>query len=262
MMHLLPSTLTYPDSETPKLEALRRLFQDWLAEALQAAPGLRKEIEGMVFDGFYPHYFSRRTRILFIGREARGIEGDNYLDVLYAAYSTGKRIGVQHLNCSLFHRRMLYIAYGLLNGLPDWKDIPDAAEIGDSFASAGGVSFAFMNLSKFSNESEHWPSNWRRIQESVRQATQGRNYIAEQIALLEPDIVITMNLENYFQALGEEVTPLASGGGGVSALTLSSHNHKSLLLNGFHFSAPGKRDLDHYYLPVREAVRANFCSKN
>ncbi len=256
-MPLLPSSLTYPDSELPKLDVLRQLFEDWMAAALLAAPELKEEIESMVFDGFYPHYFSQKPRILFIGREAREIEGYNYLDLLHNAYRKTKKIGVQHLNCSLFHRRMLYTAYGLLNGLPEWKDIPDADKIGDSFATSEGVSFAFMNLSKFSNESDHWSSNWKRIQESVRQATQRRNFIAEQIALLEPDVVITMNLENYFRALGEEVSPLASYGDGISAWTLSSHGHKSLLLDAFHFSAPGKRDLEHFYLPIRDAMRAN-----
>jgi hypothetical protein len=153
---------------------------------------------------------------------------------------------------------MLYTAYGLMNGLPEWKDIPDADEIGDGFATAEGVSFAFMNLSKFSNESDHWSSNWQRIQESVRQATMGRNFIAEQIALLEPDVVITMNLEGYFPALGEKPEYLGTYGDEcVSAWALTSHRHKSLLLDGFHFSAPGKRDLDHFYLPFVEAVRAH-----
>ncbi len=257
-MPLLPTTLTYPDSEKRKLDALRRLFEDWMAAALKAAPELKEEIEWMVFDGFYPHYFGKRPRVLFIGREAREIEGFNYLDLLHHAYRTTKEIGGRHLNTSQFHRRMLYTAYGLMNGLPEWKDIPDADEIGDGFATAEGVSFAFMNLSKFSNESDHWSSNWQRIQESVRQATMGRNFIAEQIALLEPDVVITMNLEGYFPALGEKPEYLGTYGDEcVSAWALTSHRHKSLLLDGFHFSAPGKRDLDHFYLPFVEAVRAH-----
>jgi hypothetical protein len=32
----------------------------------------------------------------------------------------------------------------------------------------------------------------------------GRNFIAEQVALLEPDVVITLNLEGYFPLLGEK----------------------------------------------------------
>ncbi|HCN78277.1 MAG TPA: hypothetical protein DIT13_13910 [Verrucomicrobiales bacterium] len=257
-MPLLPTTLAYPASEIPKLEALRQLFQDWLHASVEAAPEMKEQIEGMVFDGFYPHYFSRKTRILFIGREAREIEGFNYLDLLHAAYRTGKRIGSQHLNCNLFHRRMLYMAYGLLNGLLEWKEIPDADQIGDSFATAEGVSFAFMNLSKFSNESEFWPSNWRMIGDAVRLATQTRNFIAEEVAILQPEIVITMNLGDYFSSFGQEVTPLASASRDVSSWTLMSNGHKALLLDCFHFSAPGKRDLDHYYLPIAEVVKLRF----
>ena len=259
-MPIIPATVSYPDAETPKLEALRQLFEHWIAAALATAPELKAEIEGMGFDGFYPHYFSQKPRILFVGREAREIAGFNYLDLLHNAYRKTKRIGVQHLNCSLFHRRMLYTAYGLLNGFSEWKDIPDAAEIGDSFATPEGVSFAFMNLSKFSNESEFWPSNWKMIDDAVRLATRTRNFIAEEIALLEPDLVITMNLEDYFGALGEEIKPLGTYGGCVSAWNLNSQGHKSLLLDCFHFSAPGKRDLEHYYLPVCETVKKHFIS--
>ena len=58
-MPLLPTTLTYPDSEKRKLDALLRHFEDWTAAALKAAPELKEEIEWMVFDGFYPHYFGK-----------------------------------------------------------------------------------------------------------------------------------------------------------------------------------------------------------
>lgn len=257
-MPLLPTTLAYPEAEAPKLEALRLLFQDWMQASIQAAPAMKELIEGMVFDGFYPHYFSRRPRILFIGREAREIEGFNYLDLLHAAYRTGKKIGSQHLNQNLFHRRMLYTAHGLQNGLPEWKDIPDASVIGNTFATPDGVSFAFMNLSKFSNESEFWPSNWRMIQDAVRLATQQRKFIAEEIAILQPDLVISMNLEGHFSSLGEEVTPLAATSRDVSTWRLTSQGHSSLLLDSFHFSAPGKRDLEHFYLPILDAVRRHL----
>ncbi len=153
---LQPTTLTYPNSEKRKLDALRRLFEYWTAVALEAAHELKKEGEWMVFDGFYPNYLGKRQRALFIGRGAREIEGFNYLDLLHQAYRTTKEIGGGHLKTSQFHRWMLYTAYGLMNGLPEWKDIPDVGEIGDGFATADGVSFAFMNLSKFSNESDHW----------------------------------------------------------------------------------------------------------
>lgn len=257
-MPLLPTALVYPEAETSKLEVLRQLFQDWMQASIQAEPEMKELIEGMVFDGFYPHYFSRRPKILFIGREAREIEGFNYLDLLHAAYRRGKHIGSQHLNQNLFHRRMLYTAHGLLNGFPDWRDIPDASVIGDTFATPDGVSFAFMNLSKFSNESEFWPSNWRMIQDAVRLATQQRKFIAEEIAILQPDLVISMNLEGFFSALGEQVTPLPSTSRDVSAWRLISQGHASLLLDSFHFSAPGKRDLEHFYLPICDAVRRHL----
>lgn len=257
-MPFLPATLAYPEAEAPKLEALRLLFQDWMQASIQSEPEMKEFIEGMVFDGFYPHYFSRRPRILFIGREALDIEGCNNLDVLHAAYSTGKRIGSRHLNCDRFHSRMLCTAYGILKGGPEWENIPDASVIGDTFATLDGISFAFMNLSKFSNESGFWQSNWKMIQDAARLATQTRKFIAEEIAILQPDIVITMNLEDFFDSLGEAVAPLESTSRAVKVWRLESHGHKSLLLDCFHFSAWNKRDPEHFYLPIRDAVRRHL----
>jgi len=60
-----------PELGKRKLDALRRLFEYWMAAALEAAPELKEEIDWMVFDGFCPHYFGKGPRVLFIGREAR-----------------------------------------------------------------------------------------------------------------------------------------------------------------------------------------------
>ncbi len=257
-MPLLPTTLVYPDAETSRLEALRLLFQDWMQASVQAEPEMKELIDGMVFDGFYPHYFSRKPKILFIGREALDIEGSNNLDILYAAYSEGKRIGSRHLNCDRFHSRMLCTAYGILNGFPEWKSIPYASVIGNTFGTPEGVSFAFMNLSKFSNESGFWQSNWKMIQHAALLATQPRKFIAEEIAILQPDLVITMNLEDFFDSLGETVAPLESTSQAVKAWRLESHGHTSLLLDCYHFSAWTKRDPEHFYLPICDAVRRHL----
>jgi hypothetical protein len=257
-MSTLPTSLTYPAAETAKLEALDQLFQEWQQTALGMAPERSQQIKEMVFDGFYPHYFSKRPRLLFIGREARGLSGCNYLDCLGHAYRHSKRIGRQHLNRSPFHRRLLRIAHGLQTGLPPLHEIPAASRIGDSFATEAGVSFAFLNLSKFSNESSSWPSNWAYIQEAVRQATSEQRFVSRQIALLEPEIVITMNLRHYHWVLGEECPSLAGPQGPVSAWALTSQGHQSLLLDGFHLSAPRKRDLDDFYLPICSAVKTHY----
>jgi len=256
----LTADLPYPIPEQTKLAALETLFQDWQTSFAQCTNDLiRMQADEMVFDGFYPFYFCQPKRILFVGREARGIAGCNYLEVLYGAYREGKRIGNKHLNFDSFHSRMLYVAWGLIKGMPDWENIPWADDIGDSFGSDSGISFAFMNLSKVSNESDQWNSDWEMIGAAHDAATRSRNFIRDEVALLEPEIVITMNLEARLDSLGKremiEHTPK------VNTYWLDSSGHRSLMLDCYHFSAPGMNDVTGFYLPICEAVRnAQACA--
>ncbi len=77
-MKYLPE-LSYPESERPKLELLAELFRDWHDHFAKAGSALSKLADKMVFDGFYPFYFSQPKRVLFIGWEAREIAGYNYI---------------------------------------------------------------------------------------------------------------------------------------------------------------------------------------
>ncbi len=254
-MQFAPKTIEYPDIEKPKLVLLENLFRDWHRHFASAGSALQKHrADDMVADGFYPHYFSKKKRMLFIGREARGISGDHYIDVLLPAYRVGKYIGKQHLNTNKFHSRMLYIAFGILNGMPDWKDIPYATKIGDTFGTAAGLSFAFMNVSKLSNDGVGWQSDWDVINAAHGLSTQGRSFISEEIAILEPDIVITMGLKEKLVSLGMltpiHVLDLAR------SFWLDSGGHRCLLIDTtFHFSAFKKSDILDFYAPICDLIR-------
>lgn len=127
--------LFYPDHEQPHLEKLKRLFEDWHACFTAGASQLEKHTpDDIVCDGFYPHYFDQKLKILFIGRESRQISTFNNLELIFEAYRTTKKIGGRSLNVDKVHSRMLYMAYGLLNGIPEWKEIPYADKIGDTLA--------------------------------------------------------------------------------------------------------------------------------
>ena len=252
-MQFLPK-ISYPDSEKPKLALLENLFRDWHQHFASNGSALEKHVaDDMVFDGFYPHYFSQKKRILFIGRESRGLSRCNNMDVLYPAYRVDKWIGPQHLNTNKFHSRMLYIAYGIMNGMPTWQDIPNASEIGDTFGAANGLSFAFMNISKLSNESEGWQSDWGAINAAHGLSNQGRSFNQEEVAILQPDIVITMNLGDKIASLGQLTKIDASDQ--PESYWLVSGGHRSLLINTWHFSARNKTDIDGFYAPVCDAIR-------
>src|ERR1700753_4278158 len=101
------ANIAYPNFEVGKVKELDDLFQLWHKEAKGNKLPEGYCAEDLVFDGFYPYYTEQRRRVLFIGREARGLSGYNYLDALFSAYKE-KNIGGTHINSSLFHRRMFY----------------------------------------------------------------------------------------------------------------------------------------------------------
>jgi hypothetical protein len=213
----------------------------------------------MVFDGFYPNYFSQKIRILFIGRESRDISGFNYINLLYRAYRETKSIGDQHLNVNKFHSRMIYIAHGIMNGMPTWSEIPPASKIGDAFDEPNGLSFAFMNISKFSNDSVEWPSDWNVINTAHEHSTKNRNFNLEEIAILEPHIVITMNLGEKIASLGQ-LTEIQTSKT-INSYWMDSGGHRSLLIDAWHFSAFTKDDILDFYVPICDAIRRSEATR-
>jgi hypothetical protein len=244
--------IDYPDDEKPKLVLLENLFQEWLQHFANAGTALKKHVaDDMVSDGFYPHYFSQKKRILFIGKEARGISGDNYIDVLYPVYRGESR--PWPLNSSKFHSRMIRIAYGLIHGMQSWQEIPRASEIGHTFGEANGLSFAFMNISKLSNDGDNWQADMGVINVAHNLSTQGRKFNLEEVRILQPHIVITMNLGDKIAALGQ-LTPIHASNLPRS-FWLDSAGHRSLLIDTWHFAAPRKKALPDYYIPICDAIR-------
>ena len=245
----------YPVSELARFDSIENMFREWQAECAKSKNGIvRENADGLVRDGFYPYYTKQPKRILFIGREAYDLEGCDYIEKFLHVYRHGKRVGrSKHLNQHFFHARMLHIAWGLLNGMPDWEEIPWADEIGDSFGTENGISFSFMNLSKISNESGGTKSNFRVIDAFCDESTKSRNFIAEEIALLEPQIIITMNLEDRLDFIGN-CEPIEQNPN-VTPYRFDTNGHRALLLDCWHFSATTKKNVRDYYEPICEAVK-------
>lgn len=239
-------TIVYPNNELSKLNELTILFKEW-----QVAIG--KKPEEMVFDGFYPYYFSQEIRILFVGRESRGLTGSNYIEELSYAYQENK-VGAQHINTHSFHKRLLCIAYGLNHNLQEWKDIPMASEITTSFGQPNGLSFAFMNISKISNENIHWTSDWELIKRSFTDSTRKKNFIQEEIKILDPHVIISMNLGEMTRVFGD-LREFKSDEK-VTAFELELNDRTILVLDTFHFSSPTKLDVQDFYEPICESLRA------
>jgi len=233
---------SYSTQERLMLERLEALFKDWYAEFKTAEGPSGKIIrdfsaEDMCFDGFYPGYLDQRVKILFLGRESREISGFNYLELLYQAIKEG-RIGSKSLNRSEFHRRMLYIAYCLQTGESAYSEVPWAQELSPAFGTSK-LSFAFMNLSKFSNENASYQSDYELIRKAVELSTRHRNFIQEEIVLLRPDVIFAMRLSDFFDSIGplEPIAAEAYKSSPVRPYTLTAGNQQFLLLDTPHFSA-------------------------
>ena len=184
---------------------------------------------------------------------------------MYPAYKEYKQIGKIPLNRANTHNRMFYITYGLLHQ-PECKcyhDMPRASEIADDFATNKGVSFAFMNLSKFSNESGGWKSDWNLINRFVLASKNEKcNFYNKEIELLDPDVIITMNFgAEKIEVLGEYSDYLY--GEDVSSYNLKVGDDKEIpLFDMWHFAAVRKNFDKSYYSPLIDRIKQLRLSFN
>jgi hypothetical protein len=195
--------------------------------------------------GIFPRYTEQKLKILFIGREARGLSGHNYMDVLFNAYKES-RVGDAHLNQAAFHRRMLKVAYYLNNPNADVEEIPAATEIAKDFGCSGGCSFAFMNLSKFSNESDSWNTKWDLLNES----NLDHEFTKRFVEIVSPDLIISMGIRNELK----KVFSFKDEGNLGSALLFSITEKDKIIdwIDGYHYSAPNISDLADVLNPITQ----------
>ena len=256
----------YPECEQSLLADIRQLMAEWKAAmgdwwrnewALRGKDSLG-DIP-FTSDGFYPYYTQQPIKVLFVGREGIGLADCDYIEVLHQAYKQG-RVETKSLNRHCFHRRILYMLYGIQNGFPAWEDVPPADVIARDFATAGGLSCAFLNISKISNERETYQTDWEVLKASL---VPGTPFLQREIELLNPDLIISAN-----------VSPIEVKAFRTPPELLSKHpedlldihhcelNGRSIYwFNTFHFSAfargrgnSGLNDYQSFYLPVKEAV--------
>ena len=195
---------SFPIGEREKRKLLNRLMDDWKTQAGkhrvwdEASQRFFRADEYICTDGFYPYYFQQKPRILFIAREAVQMCECDYIETLLSAYREDCVANVT-VNRHAFHSRMMYIAYGAIKGNfeLDYDDLPTSSSIARTFGTTDGISFAFMELSKYSNESDD--ANSRCDSKLMKQFLidsdlEHTEFIKKELALLEPDVIITMNL--------------------------------------------------------------------
>lgn len=188
---------THPKDIWKRMQ-LNELFGDWGIQISKSDDILFRDDgkkypakEYFVKDGFYPGYFSENhTKVLFIGRETRGTASfdkskDRILCDLGYIFSTANQMP--------FLRRIFYMYYAILTeGKYKFWEIPYP----DEMVKNKQYGFAFMNISKYSNDSEiSAAADYDLINRFLADSNlTKRNFIREEIELLDPDIIITANL--------------------------------------------------------------------
>jgi len=238
--------MQYTEEEIIINKKLDYLFNKWRAILEEK----NIDITDFVNDGIYPYYTKQKKRILFIARESIELSGEEYIVTLHQAYKE-KRVAGKSLDQNRFHALMLYLAFAINNNLPEWASLPLASEIADQFATAQGVSFAFMNLSKLSNESGHWQSDWPLINKFVNASSNDQiNLLEQQISIIEPEIIITMNLGDKLHRLGKLEHIAKNSNANICCYQLSVNGKETPLFDMYHFSAL-KSMSDYFYLPLK-----------
>jgi hypothetical protein len=254
---MLPLGL-YPPDERPRKRRLDSLMADWrkqLAphEVLYRDDGKRYPAESFfASDGFLPYYFHQKHRVLFIARETRYIAGRDNIEVILEKCNNPQGIGAEAVL-----RRMLFLAYGIQNGGVIPFEQIDTQKLCALAAAAKGFSFAFMELSKYSNENDDGAAADTELMASFFEQSdlQKRNFIQEELSLLNPDLVITMNLWDGKVDAG--ILRLALGDvpfidcphPSAARRTISINGNRVPLIDLYHFSAR-KSDCEDFYKPV------------
>ena len=180
--------------------------------------------------------------------------GRNYIEYMYSSFQSG-RIGEWTVNQYPFHRRQAYIAYGILESLkgglkwqwPRWGDVPPASEICKGVGEKDNYSWAFINLSKLSNETGDYRTDGNRYWPFVNNK-ENQCFLKKQISILNPDIIIGANVP-------ELADILCYGTPDTDNVNCYAYYKKGLplFLNCYHFAAI-KGDEKFFYEPVGEVL--------
>jgi hypothetical protein len=270
----------FPASERNQRRKIEALMDAWKKELSTARVRFKDDGEyysGDNFfcaDGFFPYYYQQKRKILFIAREAAELSGIDFIEEFLGAYRKND-IGGQTLNLvqNSFHNRMLCLAWGILqDGMVPYEEVPQASEVGRTFGTPEGISFAFMELSKYSNDSENGHAHYEaELMTAFLKDSRldKRNFFREELDILDPDLVITMNLWGtnidgalLELALGEVIEddslPKYKPSAGLNPYaglnSIEINKRKVPLIETYHFSA--RKDTEEwYYNPVMEIIR-------
>lgn len=194
---------------------------------VQLLEKIKKQNPGheILLDGSYPGYYKQNVKILFVGKNANGIDGAEYSEAMikaYKAHAIKSKNGTMTPSAHIVHRRSLKYVYGIEHNLP-YKAIPKANDLADIVGNDDGFSFARINVFKNTDESQ----------------VEDPSLLQEQIAILKCDIAIGMKLdEEALKQLGSLQKEAKSGTSTLYTVTDASGRKYKLINTGIYFSDP------------------------
>jgi hypothetical protein len=214
-----------------------------------------------ISDGFFPGYYNQKIKVLFIGRETRHMyeEGD-WIQHVIKRYENG-----DNQNKKSFSRRLLYIIQGIKNnGKLKFENLETANDYAKEMASIKDYGFAFMNMSKYTNCTDNSDADYDFVNQFLEDSNlENRNYFREELEILIPDIIITLNLWNG--GIAQKYLDLCFGKiewikinddidrrVKVSNIVLKGKSIK--LLNTYHFADRSHKTKEDFYDPVMEII--------
>ena len=253
--------------EKEKNDELMRLFDEWIAqiskskEPVDNGDGKRAPRDCFAKDGFFPGYFSpeNKKKVLFIGRETRNIGGYDFRDTSKDCFEK------DFYNGNNWWRHILYIVYGIHHGGKiAFSDIPQANEIVEEMLEKNEFSFAVVNVSKFSNDSDtDWQTNTSLVDRFLKDSElEKTNFFQRELDILEPDVIITANLwdgkikDDYLELClpSENFSELKKLRENVAQYGKYNMNGKKIdYIDLYHFSAV-KNDEEYFYNPVMKIL--------
>ena len=254
------------EAEVQKRKDLTVLMNDW-KKVIKSKGKIEFFDDGKKYDaidyfnsdGFFPGYFSAKQRVLFIGRESRYSSGSDRITSDLDSFSE------LDANSSSYWRRILYLTYGIKRGgKVKFADLPSAQEILSEMRKSNNYGFAIMNISKYSNDRDDGAvADYSLIDRFLEDSElDKRNFVQEEIALLEPHVIITANLWNE-GGIREDLLNLAFPEDKFSDMRAVSDKacfyHFRLgrrtvkLIDLYHFSSR-KSDEDYFYKPVMKLL--------
>lgn len=240
-----------------------------------------KAVDYLNLDGFYPGYYESKHKVLFIEKELKRQGVSNRIDADFNLFSCNNLdetyLFPENPRFPLWHK-VFYLSYGIEHeGIVPFESIPSSNEIKEECLRQGRFPFAFIRLSKYTNFRVGYKSDLLTTEMFLEDAElKKRNFLREQLSILEPDIIVSAGLLRD-GSLGMESLQLvfprrdfssrlkrlsADGVSDVYDFSFEGKNIRFIDLHHFSAIRVGKLmgyELDkiYYYDPVMKAVFGN-----